>query len=359
MKKINLYIIKKFLGTFLLSISLIIVIVIVFDLSEKVEDFIENKAPLREVIFDYYLNFIPYFVNLFSALFTFISVIFFTAKMANNTEIVAILSSGISYKKLLYPYLVSALCITILSFYLANFLIPHVNIKRIAFENKYIKVKRHYDYRDIHLQVKPEGTFLYFQYFNDLNNTGYKFTMEKIKNNNLYYKLYAETISWDSLTGRWKISDYFVRTINGNEEKIRKGTLLDTTLTLKPADLNLGLVNIDMLNFPQLNRFISEQKLKGTENIDFYEVEKHKRIATPFANLVLTLIGVALSGRKIRGGIGLHLGLGIAISFAYILFMQVSTTFATFGSLPPFVAVWIPNIIFALLGLYLLKKAPK
>ena len=359
LKTIDRYIIKKFLGTFFLSISLIILIVIIFDVSEKIDDFIESKAPLNEIIFSYYLNFIPYFVNLFSSLFAFISVIYFTAKMASNTEIIAILSSGISFRRLLVPYMISAFILAVMSFYLANFLIPYANQKRLAFENRYIKVPSRNRTRDIHLQIKPAGTFVYVQSFTDESKIGYRFTLEKIGQKGLYYKMEADYIKWDSLSHKWKIMDYNIRTINNMKEGIRSGKELDTLLNLKPSDLTPKLVDVDVMNFTQLRKFIDDEKLKGSENLQFYIVQKDKRVASPFATIVLTLIGVSLSGRKIRGGIGIYLGAGITISFAYILFMQVSTTFANFGNMPPLIAVWLPNVLFLMLGFYLLKTAPK
>lgn len=359
MKTLDWYIIKKFLGTFILSISLIILIVIIFDISEKIDDFLESKAPLREIIFTYYLNFIPYFVNLFSSLFAFISVIFFTSKMASNTEIVAILSSGISFRRLLLPYLVASLVIALMSFYLANYLIPYANIKRIGFENRYIKNPTNFRARDLHLQIKPAGTFVYVQTFTDISNIGYKFSLEKIGAKGLNYKLDAEYIQWDSLKKSWKIMNYTLRTINGMKETLRTGKELDTILNITPSDLTPKLIDVDVMNYPQLHKFIEDENLKGSENAQIYKVQMQKRIATPFATIVLALIGVSLSSRKVRGGIGLHLGAGLTISFAYILFMQISTTFANFGSLPPFVAVWLPNVVFLGLGLYLLRIAPK
>lgn len=359
LKRIDWYILRKYLGTFLLSITLIILIAIIFDVSEKIDDFLESKASVREIIFVYYLNFIPYFVNLFTALFAFISVIFFTSKLASQTEIIAILSSGISFRRLLVPYMAASFIIALMSFYLANFLIPYANIKRLEFEDKYIRVKHRMSARDMHLQIKPAGTFVYVQTFTDITNTGYRFSMEKINGKGLYYKMDADYIQWDSIRGRWKISNYTVRTIKGMKETLRSGAELDTVLNMKPSDLSQKLINVDVMNYSQLRRFVEEEKLKGTENIKFYQVEKHKRVAGPFATIVLTLIGFSLSGRKMRGGIGLYLGIGITISFAYILFMQVSTTFASFGDLPPMLAVWLPNIIFLILGVYLAKTAPK
>jgi len=358
MKIIDRYIIKKFLGTFFYAITLIIVIVIVFDISEKVDDFLKNNAPLKEIIFNYYLNFIPYFIDLFSPLFTFIAVIFFTSKMASNTEIVAILSNGISFKRMLFPYLVAAFILALLSFYLSNFLIPSCNKVRLEFEYRYIKNQDKYSERNIHTQTNP-NTFAYIESYNFETNIGYKFTLESIYDDGSYTKLFANNIKWDSARSKWSLENYNIRYVKGINEKVQTGNKLDTTINMLPSDIKKDVRNMDVMNFSELRRFIDAESVKGSDDIVFYEVEKHRRIANPFATIILTFIGVSLSSRKIRGGIGMHLGIGLAISFSYILFMKFTTTFATFGSLSPFISVWIPNVIFGLLGFYLIKIAPK
>lgn len=358
MKKIDIYIIKKFLGTFFFSISLLIVIVVVFDMSEKIDDFIEKEAPLNAILFSYYLNFIPYFVNLFVYLFTFIAVIFFTSKMASGSEVIAILSSGISFWRFLWPYFLSAVFLGIMSFYLANFLIPRTNKKMMAFEKVYVRNPYQYREKDIHMQIMP-GTFVYLESYNNQANTGYKFSLEQFKDNRLVYKLNADQIVWDSVTRIWKIKNYFIRKTDRNNEILLNGKVKDTIINMNPADFTLILDDIKTMNFSELRAFIAKEKLKGSMNIKDYEVEKHKRIAFPFATIVLTLIGVSISSRKMRGGIGMHLGLGIAITFTFILFLQISTVFATRGNLTPWLAVWIPNIIFGILGIYLVRVAPK
>lgn len=358
MKKIDWYIIKKFLGTFFYAMALIIMIVIVFDFSEKIDDFIEKQAPLKEIIFAYYLNFIPYFINLFSPLFTFIAVIFFTSRLATNTEIVAMLSSGISFRRLMVPYLISALILGMLSFYLANIIIPPANKKRLDFEAVYVKNPATFRERNIHMQIRP-GIFIYLESFNDRSNMGWRFSLEKIEENELVYKLSADNIRWDSINGNWGIENYYVRTIDGLQEDLQFGNRLDTVLPFTPRDFIQNLKEMETMNFGELRDYIRNERLKGSENVKFYEVEMYRRTAFPFATLVLTLIGVALSSRKVRGGIGLHLGAGLAFSFAFILFMQISTTFATKGNLSPLLSVWIPNLLFGLIGIYLYKMAPK
>ncbi len=357
-KKLDIYITRKFLGTFVYAISLIILIVVIFDLSEKIDNFIENRASLRDIILVYYVNFIPYFINLFSPLFTFITVVFFTSRMALNTEIIAILSSGVSFRRLLVPYLVSAIFLSLVSVFLSNVLIPPANEKRLAFESEYVRRPDSFRGRNIHMQVRP-GVFIYMDTYNDRSNTGYRFSMEKINNGELRYKMMANQVRFDEEAGKWTITGYNIRKIDGLHERLYFGNELDTILPFGPGDFIQNLRDMETMNYRELNEFIAGERLRGSETISFYLAEKHRRIAFPFATLVLTLIGVALSSQKVRGGMGLHLGAGITLSFAFILFMQVTTTFATKGNLHPMLAVWIPNIIFGALGAYLLKIAPK
>ncbi|GAB4138235.1 MAG: LptF/LptG family permease [Bacteroidia bacterium] len=352
------YILKKFMGTFFVSIILIILIVIVFDISEKIEDFITHDVSLNEIVFDYYLNFIPYFVNLFSHLFTFIAVIFFTSRMASRTEIVAILSSGISFWRFLRPYLVGATIIALLSLYLNNFLIPKANKTRLNFESKYVGSRFVFNERDVHRQIAP-GVFAYMEHYDNLDNVGTRFTLEKIENHELVYKLTAREIRWDSLRGRWLISDYVIRTIKKDKETLTRGMEMDTVINLSPKEFSRVQNVVESMTSGELDTFIENEKLKGSGNVHLYEIEKHKRIAYPFANFILAMMGVAVSSRKERGGIGRHLGLGIGLSFLFIFFMQWFNSYAASGVLPPSIAVWVPNMVFTVICLYMLKKAPK
>ena len=358
MGKLDWYIIKKFLGTFFFSISLILIIVVVFDISEKVDDFFESEAPLHAILFDYYLNFIPYFGNLFSPLFTFIAVIFFTSKMAGNSEIISILTSGVSFNRFLRPFLLSAVLLCVLSFVLGNFIIPASNQLRLDFEYEYLKSPYKNRDKDIHMQIEP-GTFIYIESYNIQKNIGYKFSIENFEKNELKKKLYSSYIQWDEQKEKWTIYNYIEREINGLYEEINKGEQKDTVLNLRPKDFNFRLSMVETMNYYELNSFIDKEKMKGSKNLVFHLIEKHKRIAFPFATIILTMVAVAMASRKVKGGIGLHLGIGLLISFSYILFMQISTTFATNGDLSPIVAVWIPNLMFSLLAIYLLRKAPK
>jgi len=358
LKKLDIYIIKKFLGTFFFAIVLIISIAVIFDLTERIDDFIEKEAPLSEIVFDYYMNFIPYFTNLFSALFVFISVIFVTSKMASNTEIIAILSSGISFARLIRPYLLSAFIIAVFSFLLNSYIIPPANKVRLDFTEKYIKNPyRNYD-RNIHQQIS-KNTFIYMENYNVANMVGYKFTIEKFKKGQIVSKLKADYIKWDIEKNKWVVHNYTIRAIDGLTEALTSGYQLDTTLNIKPEDFSTRVNIVETMNRPQLQAFIDEQKMRGVEEIESFLIEKYRRFAFPFSTFILTLIGVSLSSRKSKAGIGLHIGFGLMISFAYILFMQISSQFAIKGDFDPLLAVWIPNIIFSGIAVLLYKLAPK
>ena len=357
---IDRYIIGKFLGTFFYAILLLAIVIIIFDISEKIDDFIQKQAPLKAVIFDYYFNFLPFFINKFTALFTFISVIFFTSKMAGNTEIIAILNSGVSFKRLLRPYIFGAAFLSLFSFMLTNFVIPKTIHKMVDFEAKYVKKQNQTNNLNLHMQLEP-GTFVYVESFNNISNEGYKFTLEKIApGKGLIYKLEADALKWDTLKRKWSVSNFYERKLLPNgSENIQKGVSRNIKLNVKPEEFNIDADNVMYMNFFELRNFIQKEKIKGSSQVNRYLVEMYQRFAFPFAGIILTLIGVALSSRKVRGGIGLHLGFGIAITFTYILFLQVTTVFARFGEVPPAVAVWTPNVVFGLVALYLLWKAPK
>ena len=358
LKILDRYIIRKFLGTFFFSLALIIIIAIIFDISEKLDDFIERKAPLKAIVFDYYFNFIPYFANLFAYLFVFISVIFFTARMAANTEIVAILNSGVSFKRLLYPYFVASSLLALVSFYFNGWVIPHSNKIKLNFENIYIKNPVEFKDQNLHRQISP-GVFMYMESYNNSDNTGYRFSLERMVNDRRVWFLNSDRIRWDSISGKWRIENYYIRTIDGYHEKLTSGFRMDTILNIKPSDFRRRLNIIDAMDTPTLTAFIKEEQLQGSANVTSYMVEKYRRIALPFSTFILMLIGVSLSAKKVRGGIGAQLGLGIFISFTYILFMQISNTFAVSGYIPPILAVWLPNIVFTFIAFYLVRVAPK
>ncbi len=358
---IDKYIIKKFLGTFIYALTLLMLIVIVFDISEKLDDFIENQAPFREVMLVYYLNFIPYFALLFSPLFTFISVIFFTSKLAYDSEIIAMFSSGLRFRRFLLPYFFSAFIIAGFTFLLGNYVIPHANQNRHEFEETYVKKGPvSVNKRNIHLQVRP-NEYIYMESYSNNSNTGYKFSMEKFsEDGKLESKLIADYVKWNEETNTWTVRNYYIRTIIEDDyEVIDFGRELDTTMNISPEEFSRRDNFVENMNIKELKRFIAQQKLHGSENITPFLIEKYRRLAFPFSTFILTLIGVTLSSRKIRGGIGGHIGAGVGLSFAYILFMQFSAQFAIGGVIDPLLAVWMPNIFFAGIAGLLYYFAPK
>jgi len=356
-KLLDKYIIKKYLGTFFLSIVLIISVSVVFDLTEKMDDFMSNHAPLKDIVFHYYANFIPFFANLLSPLFAFISVIFFTSKMAYNTEIIAMLSTGMSFKRLIVPYFVSAALIGLMSFVLGGYLIPASNKVRLDFEDKYIRKFK--SEMSINIQLELEsGVIAYIERYEKTQNRGYHFSLEKFDGKKLVSRLTSQYITMDSLY-HWHVTNYRLRQFDGMYEKLSEGDQLDTVIKMNPADFYITSEEAPQMTNTELRQYLTRQKERGVGGIKAFENEYNNRFAMPFAALILTLIGVSLSSRKIRGGTGLHLGLGLMISALYVLFSTVSSTFAVNGSLSSFVAVWLPNFIFITVGIYLYWKAPK
>ena len=355
-KTIDFYITRKFLGTFFYAIALILSIAVVFDMSENLDEFLSKEIPVKEIIFDYYFNFIPYFANLFSPLFTFIAVIYFTSKMAYNTEIIAILSSGVSYRRLMYPYMVSAAILAAFTFSLGNFVIPPATKTMNDFRQKNIENAKPGFERDIHRQIEP-GVYIYMRSYNQ-NDIGNNFTLEKFDGAKLVEKITADNIRWDKDNSKWVINNYWKRTIMDDYEILESGYRIDTTLNMKPDEFRLKKKEMETYTTPDLIEEIDVMKTRGMNTVE-WEIEKHKRMATPFSTFILTLIGVGLASRKIKGGLGFHLGLGLALSFSYILFMQITTVFAISGSVPVFLAIWIPNILYSVIAFFVFRWAAR
>lgn len=358
-KKLDRYIIRKFLGTYFFAIMLIISIAVVFDITEKIDNFLDKEAPLKAIVFDYYFNFIPYFANLFTPLFVFIAVIFFTSKMAYDTEIIAILSSGVSFRRLMFPYFVGALVVAVFSFILGGYVIPPSNKTRLAFEGTYVRSRSVTDLKDIHLQLEP-GLFVYMGQFYSIRNKGNYFSVERFEGNQLKSKLSAQSITFEKDSNRWILNNYVIRDfIDDKHITITEGTKLDTVFNMSPSDFKSEHNWFETMDNTELSNYIEAQTQKGVGSIKPFVIEYYKRWANPFSAFILTLIGVSLASRKVRGGIGLHIGIGLGLSFGYILFMTISTTFAINGNMNPLIAVWLPNLVFAIIGIYLYNKAPK
>lgn len=358
-KKIDWYISKRFLLTFFVALLLIIGIVIIFDISEKIDYFVKNEAPLKDIILKYYLNFIPYFINMFSPLFVFITVIFFTSRMAANSEIIAILSGGVSYKRMMVPYLATALFISSLSLGLNLYVIPKSNSERIEFEAKYIKRGYNNSIRNVHYQISP-GQFVFLESFSRWNNTAYKFTIENIENNMLTRKISAESAVWDSTKCGWTLKRVMIRDYSsGLEDDVVYKEKLDTVIALQLKDLYHNKKTVETLPIKDLEDLIRVQNMRGDANVMYALIEKNRRWALPFSAIILTIMGVSLSSKKKRGGIGWNIAMGITLAFGYILFLRFSEMFVYTDTLPPSIALWIPNVLFTIIAIVLYRMAPK
>lgn len=359
-KILDRYILGKFLATYFFAIAMIIVIVVLFDYVEKVDDFTELHAPLSAVIFDYYLNFIPYFINQFSCLFTFIACIFFTSKLAYQTEIVAMLSGGMSFRRLMWPYFLGALIIGTLSLAMNLWLIPITQQNIVDFEAQYIKRRQNVQFdRHIYRQIEP-GTFAYIRGYQHKAQRASFFALEEYAEGSMVRALEAADVKFDPETKRWTAPRYTKREFDSlRVETFSQHRNLDTLINLEVTEL--GRINelIKTMNIHRLNEFIAQQRAKGSDSINLIQVEQHARYAYPLGTFILTLIAVSLSSRKVRGGTGLHIGVGIALCFSYILFYRFFEEFAKSGSLPVGVAIWLPNLIYLVIGVYLYQKAPK
>ena len=355
------YIIRQFLGTFVFSLVLILSIAVIFDFSEKIDDFIQKQAPLKAIIFDYYLNFIPYFATLFAPMFVFISVIFFTSRMAVNTEIIAMLNSGMSFRRLMVPYFISAAFIALAAFMLQNYVLPHSNIARLDFEEKYYRSSdfRKMNVSSVHRQVYP-NVYIYMEQYNKISQSGRNFSMEKFDDQGrLESKMTANMIRWDSTTNKWGAWWYYIRETDSLGERLSSGRRIDTVLNVGPDDFTRSPEFVFTMTYGELHNYIDVLKSQGSDEIKLYLNEKHRRYASPFAFFILTLIGVSLSSRKIKGGIGMQIGLGLVLTFSYILFMQFASQFSLKGDLNPALAMWIPNIIYSFIAMGVYWNAPK
>ena len=360
--RIDRYIIYKFLSTYIFLITIIVVIAVIFDFNEKIDKLTQRQAPVQKIIFDYYVNFVPYFANLFSPLFVFIAVIFFTSKLAGNSEIIAMKSTGMSFRRLLRPYMFSAALIALTTYLLGAYVIPQSNVAKVNFENRYIKKKTDITSVDnVQMQVDT-GVVAYITHFDNVTKSGYGFSLDKFEDKKLVSHLTAQSIQYDTLSDRrfsWTLRQYKIRTLKGMREKLESGNKLDTIIIMEPKDFFYVRGQQETMTVPELEEFIGRQKLRGAAGVSTFEVEYHKRFATPFAAFILTLIGVSLSCEKRKGGMGASIGAGIALSFAYILFQTVSATFAINAGWPAMLAVWLPNLIFAVVAAVLYRRTPQ
>ena len=357
MKRLDKYIIGKFLGTFIFSIVLIMSIAVIFDLTEKLDDFFENQVSGKEIIFDYYLNFIPYYMNMFSPLFIFISVIFFTSKLAGDSEIIAILASGVSYHRLMCPYFVSALLLFAFSFWMTGYVIPPASEKMLTFQDKYIQHFSRENARNIQMEVEP-GTILYIESFQKRTKMGYRSSLEHFDGKKLTMRITADRIHYDSAYN-WHFDKYIRREFDGMRETLTRGNRLDTIIPVLPKELFYTAENAQMMTHPELRSYIDTQRKRGSGNVQAFETEWWKRWASPIGAFIMTLLGVTMSSKKVRGGMGKNLGFGLTLSALYILFSTVSTTFSVNGVMSPFMSVWLPNFIFLAIGVVLYLRVSR
>ncbi|MCQ2342246.1 MAG: LptF/LptG family permease [Paludibacteraceae bacterium] len=356
-KTLDWYIISKFLGTFFFSIVLILSIGIVFDLTEKMDDFYEYQLSFKEVLMDYYIYFIPYYMNMFSPLFIFISVIFFTSKLAGNSEIIAMMATGMSFKRLMWPYLFSSVLLFVMLFVMAGYIIPPASGKLLAFTDKYIESFTDENARNVQMEVEP-GTVLYIETFRQSINTGYRASLEHFDDKVLKMRITADRIYYDSAYN-WHLEDYTRRDFDGMYESLHRGYRLDTIIPMKPEELFITAEQAQQMTNPELRAYMERQRQRGAGNLQAFENEWHKRWASPIGAFIMTLLGVTMSCKKIRGGMGKNLGIGITLSAGYILFSTVSTSFSVSGTMSPFMAAWLPDFVFLAIGSFLYFKVQK
>ena len=357
MLRLDWYIIRKFLGTFFFSIVLILSIAIVFDLTEKLDNFFEHQVPLREIIVDYYIPFIPYYMNMFSSLFIFISVIFFTSKLAGNSEIIAMQAAGMSYHRLMVPYAFSAVVLFVLNFVMSGWVIPQSSSRMLDFTDKYIERFTKENARNIQMEVEP-GTILYIESFQRRSKIGYRCSVEYFEGKQLVSRVTADRIYYDSLQ-YWHLDQYTKRTFNDMVETLEGGNRLDIEMPIYPEELFITAQEAQQMTNPELREYMDRQRQRGAGNVKAFEVEYHKRWASPLGAFIMTLLGVTLSSRKVRGGMGKNLGVGIVLTAIYILFSTVSTTFSVKNVMSPFMAAWLPNLVFLTISIPLYIRASK
>lgn len=354
MKKFDWYIIKKFIGTFLFAIMIMAVISCVIDISEKMNDFVEKRVPLMQILI-YFRNFIPHIIALLFPLFIFIATIFFTSKIAYKSEIIAILASGVSFQRFLRPYMIGGLLLCTISLVANHYVVPVANKQRLAFEDRYIHFIPESSDQNIHLRL-TKNLYIFLQNYNYKQNSGSRFTAETIEGTLLKEKIFADRISYDSVKKIWTLYNVTVRKNDGLKEELISLNELKQKYPFTPKDLDEDEGVKEALTSPQLTKYIAREKLRGRETLNFFYIEKYRRTAQPVAGMIMVVMGACIASRKIRGGSGLHLALGIVLSAIYIMIMQFATTFSTNAGISPLLAVWIPNIVFAIVAFFLLRR---
>lgn len=357
-KILDRYFIKNLLTHYVFVGFAIVLIICMVDYTEKLDNFIRTKAPAKAILFDYYLNFIPFWLNFISPLIVFIATVFFTSRIAARTEIVAMLSTGISFGRILAPYVAGASILAGITFISVGWILPKANKVRVAFELKYIENEYYFTGRDIHLKIAPD-VYAYLQSYNVASLTGNKFTLETIKGNKLLEKLSADKIVWQPETKKWRMQNFNIRTLDSLGEKLTSGAERDTTVNMSPKDFESDFSLYETFTLPELNAYIDLLISRGSDGLEAYLIEKYTRFTQPFAMLILTVIGVLVSARKSRRGVGWQIALGFLLAFIYILFFLLSKGVAEAGTFDPLLAVWLPNIVFTFIGFILYKTLPR
>jgi lipopolysaccharide export system permease protein len=357
MKILDRYILKKFLTSYLFVVLILVAVIMVIDITEKSDDFLEHDLNFKQIS-GYYLDFIPWIANLITPITVFIATVFVTSKLAGHTEIIAMLSSGVSFRRLLVPYFIGAILIASVSFYMNGWVIPNSDKSRVAFLVTYTQKPFNYSQNNIHIKVAPES-YLYLRNYNNHSKVGHQFTLETVKGNELHQKLRARRVSWDQESEKWKVQDWTLREFDGKDERITQGTELDTLLNITPKDFESNKYMEQALTIDELNETIAVLRSRGADNVEVYIVEKYMRYMSPFAIIILTFMGVIVSARKSRGGTGLQIAFGFLIAFIFIICFMLSREFALKGVMPPMIGVWIPNIVFSLLALIAYRTVPR
>ncbi len=364
LKKIDWYILKKYLTTFFFCLLLFTAVVVVVDISEKTDDFVKSKLGAWKIFTDYYLGFIPHIDAMLFPLFVFISVIFFTSKMANRSEIVAILSSGVSFNRFLRPFIIGGLLLTGMLWAGYQYVVPKANKIWGDFQVRYVDPNFGNNNGNSTYKQKlyfriDSNTYAGIRGYDTIQKNGNGFFVQRFNGNQLTYNLRAESFNWDTASKKWRLETVTERTINGVNEDVKRMPSATVAYNFKPRDLRRDEYLKDQLPTPELNEFIKLEKLRGSEMLNTLLVERYNRDAIPVSVLILTIIGAVLASRKVRGGSGLHLALGVFISVMYILFSRITFVFATKGSFTPILAAWLPNILFGVLAFYFYRRAPK
>ncbi len=358
MKLLDKYILFKFLKTYVFVVGILVAVVCVIDYTEKSDDFLEQNLTLKQIVLEYYINYIPFTANTLSPICVFIAAVFVTSRMASHTEIVAMLTGGMSFRRFLIPYLGGAILLGTMTFFLVGWVVPNAAKAKVAFERKYIKSPFFFDERNIHFQ-ESDSSYVYLESYNNRTKSGYKFTLEEIEGRTMFQKLYSDRIVWVDSLEKWQLKDYELHTFDGQKENLTKGAQLDTTLNLHPEDFESKYKMNETLTFDELNEYIATLRARGIGQVETYLNEKYERYAYPFAVIILTMMGVIVSARKSRQGTGAQIAVGFFLAFIYILFVIMSRSIAQSGAISPMLAAWVPNIVFSVIASIMYFTVPR